>query len=223
MSDRLDRLTIITRLHYDLGNPKFAKRVELFKQHTLPSLLAQTDQDFDIWIWTEAHHDEAVKAIHPRINVFHGNWVKREKAATGVKKYFIDYTPYKDIIGLPAYATQLNLDSDDTLSPDAVAEVKKHAQGDKILVISLQPLKIDLRTGKRYHMHNYPGARCAPIFALYQPLEHPKPFMFVNEFGHMRAGRHAEGKVALPEGFSFMNIADHNESTAIGDVGDEEI
>lgn len=208
------KLAVITRLHYDENDSKFPARLEQYKNRPLDSLLKQTDQDFDIWVWTEPWHDEVVKAIHPRINVFHGNWRKRD-SGDSTQRYFIDYTHWRDIQGLPKYEIQVGLDSDDTLAPKAIAYIKRSCRGIKRTAISLQPLKEDLRTGQLYHMRRYAKHRCAPIFALYQPKSLTDDFMFAYQASHMRLAAYCDKKITLPEGLAFMGITGLNESTKI--------
>lgn len=211
-----NKIAVITRLHYDADDPKFLDRVEMYKEHTLKSLLEQTDQDFDIWIWCEEWHDEIVKAIHPRVNIFHGNWVKRsDPELSNIKKYFIDYTHWDKIVGLPKYEVQVGLDSDDVLAPNTIAEIRKVAVGDKRTAISLQPLKIDVNTGKLWHMRSYKAHRVAPIFALYQPEALNDSFMFAYQASHMRLAAYCDNKVELPVGLAYMRIHDSNESTTM--------
>lgn len=208
------RLAVVTRMHYPEDSVKFGFRLEYYAQHTLKSLLEQTDQDFDVWIWCEPWHDEIVKNIHPRINIFHGNWRKRDNGDS-TNRYFIDYTHWKDIIGLPKYEIQVGLDSDDMLAPQAIEVIKKHCTGKQRTAISLLPLKLDLATGKRYSMRDYKAQRCSPIFALYQPGSLKDDFMFAYQSSHMRLAAYCDKKIELPTGLAFMGIGDHNESTKI--------
>lgn len=211
-----DRLAVITRIHYEKDDPKFIGRVETYRKYTLPSLLNQTDQDFDIFVWCEPHHDELFMNLNNRINVIHGDW--KPRARTG--KYFIDYTPYSAIRGLDRYIAQLGVDSDDELLPTAVEEVKKHLNGDR-KAISIQPTKHDTETGKNYRMKSYQKRdKLAPIFCIYQPDD---PYLFIYEYGHYSGmPLQFKNKIYLGE-LAIMNIHGENESTKANVDNDEEI
>lgn len=212
-----NRIAVITRLHYDEGNPKFEKRLQMYKNYALASLLSQTDQDFDIWVWCEPWHDELVKAIHPRINVFHAEWKKRPGK---VHQFFIDYTPMSKTQGFPKYATQLGLDSDDELMPKAIETVRPFLEGSR-KAISFQPTKVDLATGKKYRMKSYRRRdKIAPIFAIYQPRGE---FLFIYEHGH-----YSGMPLKFPERIhldqlAHLNVHDDNASTKVVLNEDQEI
>lgn len=211
----MNRIAVVTRLAYDRGDPKFMKRVELYKKYTLPSLLAQTDQDFDIWVWCKPHHAEIIKAIHPRIQVFHGEWVKRENT-----KYFINFTSYDNLQGFSRYETQLGLDSDDEIAPTAIAEIRKNLNGER-KAISLQPIKRDVNTGKKYNMKSYAEKdKLSPIFAIYQP-KGVDEFIFVYQYGHYSGMPTKFDVVVYLYGLAIMNLHESNESTRLEEYDEE--
>ena len=203
-------LAVITRLHYAKDDPKFIGRLETYKKYTLPSLLNQTDSDFDIYIWCEPHHDELFLSLHDRVKVMHATTEVRRKG-----RFFVDFTTY-DKTNLPRYETQLGLDSDDEILPNTIEEVKKHLNGSR-KAISIQPVKKDSK-GNTYKMANYQRLkRISPIFAIHQPDE---PYLFIYEYGHFSdMPKQFNEIVYLPE-LAIMNIHDSNESTYIekGDI-----
>lgn len=203
-----NRLAVITRIHYTKDNLKFNTRLEYYKKYTLPSLLSQTDSDFDIIVWCEPHHDELFKSLSDRIKVIHADVEVRYKSG----KYFVDYVSFSSVIGIDKYTAQLGLDSDDELRPTAIEEIKKHLNGER-KAISLQPVKRDISTGKLYGMKNYcEDDKLAPIFCLYQPDE---PYLFAYEYGHYSGmPLQFKNKVYLYD-LAIMNITGENESTTI--------
>lgn len=201
-------MAVITRLHYKKDDPKFISRLESYKKYTLPSLLAQTDSDFDIIVWCEPHHDELFLSLNDRINVIHADVEVRYKS----DKFFVDYVPYKDVVGLEKYEAQLGLDSDDELLLTAIEEVKKHLSGDR-KAISLQPIKRDVNTGKLYEIKHYAdNNKLSPIFCLYQP---DGPYLFAYEYGHYSGMPLQFGNKVYLYDLAIMNITGENESTTI--------
>lgn len=202
------RLAVITRIHYKADDPRFPQRVEMYKKYTLNSLLNQTDKDFDILVWCEPHHDELFKSLSDRIKIIHADTEVRYKS----NKFFVDYTPFSKVYGMDKYEAQLGLDSDDELMPNAIKEVKEYLTGGR-KAISLQPVKLDVKTGKTYKMVDYKSkGKLSPIFCLYQPDE---PYLFAYEYGHFsQMPLEFKNKVYL-YGLGIMNITGENESTEI--------
>jgi len=212
-SDRLNGIAVVTRLHYDKGDARFLPRVGMYQEYALKSLLNQTDQDFEIYVWAEEHHREYIEKLNPRIKVFTAKWERR----TGTKgtKYFIDYTKFDQVKGLPKFATVVSLDSDDELDSNGIANIRRFSNGDQRKAISFQPIKRDLTTGKLYRMKSYEGKKkISPIFALYQPTD---PYLFVYEYGHYSGmPKQFAGNIKyVGEGQTYMNIHDFNESTKV--------
>lgn len=212
-SDRMNEIAVVTRLHYDFGDAKFLPRVGMYEEYALKSLLNQTDPHFDIWVWAEEHHRKTIEKIHPRIKVFTADWVRR--GSPHKTKFWIDYTPFSKVKGLPKYTTVVSLDSDDELDPHGISNIRWHSTGDVNKAISFQPIKRDLTTGKRYRMKSYElRKKMAPIFALYQPND---PYLFIYEYGHYSKmpEKFAGNIVYIDEGKTYMNIHDFNESTSV--------
>lgn len=210
--DRINRIAVITRLHYDQGDLRFDQRLGMYKRFALASLLRQTDQDFDIYVWGEEHHRKQIEGLNPRIKMFTADW--RRRPETRGRKYFIDYTEFEKVKGLPKFVTVVSLDSDDELQDDGIEKVRELAQGDR-KAISFQPIKRDLRTGKLYRMKSYEEKKkISPIFALHQPTD---PYLFIYQYGHY-SGMPIEfaGNIKyVDEGGSYMNIHDFNASTKV--------
>lgn len=211
MSTRVNRIAVITRLHYTKDDPRFLPRLKMFENYALASLKAQTDQDFDICVWAEPWHKEQVEALDPRIKVFNAEWRKRE--GEGVHKYFIDYTTFDKVSGLAPYVTVIGLDSDDELDPRGIETVRELSNGTR-KAISFQPVKRDLTTGVRYKMKSYRHRhKMSPIFALHQPDE---PYLFAYQYGHYsEMPNQFKVIIYIPEGETYLNVHDFNASTKV--------
>lgn len=216
------KTAVITRFHYPENDQGFKWRFEYYRDVTLPALLAQTDQDFDIWIWCETWHFNTFRELHPRINVFNVDYEYRRTGKHG--QYFQDASPWAKVHGLPYYELQIALDSDDLLEPAAIETIKGAAfRCSQRTCISVQPLKLDIKTGKRYQMRGYPGHRASPCYAIYQPTTLTDNFMFLYHDSHMKIAAYCDNKIDLAEGLVLMSIHDLNDSTEIDLNTDKEV
>lgn len=216
------KTAVITRFHYPLNDPDFNWRLEYFRDNTLRALLEQTDQDFDIWVWCETWHFNLFRELHPRIQVFNVDYIYRRTGKHG--QYFQDGSPWDKVHGLPYYELQIAVDSDDLLEPEGVATIKAAVAGKtQRTCVSVQPLKLDIKTGKKYQMRGYPGHRASPCYAIYQPTTLTDNFMFLYHDSHMKIAAYCDQKVELPEGLVLMSIHDRNDSTGIDLATDREI
>lgn len=199
---------IITRFHYPKEDRKFNWRFEYFKNSVLPKILDQSDNDFDIAIWCEKHHEDLFKSLSPRIKIFQASYEKRNSGL------FIDYTAWENVTGLGKYVIQIGLDSDDLISRDFIKKTKSLCNGYQTILVSFQPVKKDIKTGKRYAMDQYTRLRGSPIFALYQPnLE--DDYKFAYHTSHLRMALITKKVILVPEGYVEMSIHDQNDSTKI--------
>jgi len=199
--------TFVIRFHYAKDNPQFEWRFEFFKKEVLPRILAQTDQNFDIAIWCEKHHEEIFKSLSPKIKIFQAEYKKRDS------HLFIDYTAWENVAGLEKYNVQMGLDSDDLIEPNFVEEVTKLSVGQESIQMSFQPVKFDIFTKKKYKMDQYSEKRGSPIFAFYQP--NLDDYKFAYHTSHLRMPMVAQKVIVVPEGFVMMAIHGKNDSTKI--------
>lgn len=212
------RHALIIRFHYEKDDPRFIWRLNYFKMACLPRILAQTSQDFDICVRCYPWQEEQIKALSPRIKTFQ---VKNEGARykqSGKYKYFHDFVPWADVIGLKKYEIQSGLDSDDLIEPDyikkiedAVAKHKAKYPG-KSLHLSFQPKLYSMKSQKVTPMRKYrektPGSA---FFAIYQPNK--DKYMFAYEVSHIYLGQHFDHSLVLPAGYCYATAHDLNEST----------
>jgi len=195
------------RFHYAKDHPDFEWRFNYFKKEVLPRILNQTQQDFDICIWCEKHHEELFRSLSPKIKTFQATYEKRESA------YFIDYTPFENTVGLERYNIQIGLDSDDLIVSDFFAKVNSLCVGNNKLHISFQPIKLDIKSGDKYLMKQYTKIDGSPVFVLYQPSL--ANYIFAYHTSHRKIHQFADETILIPEGFCYMSIHDLNDSTDI--------
>lgn len=200
---------VITRFHYPRHDPRFNWRFDYYAHETLPRLLDQTDKNFDIWVWCEPHHDARFKRLHPRINVFHGTYDKRQS------HLFIDYTSYERLTGLPKYPIQFGLDSDELVEPGIIEHARKLCKGEQSIHISYQPILYDVATGRKFHMkRTYGGHFGSAIFAFYQP-NLGSNWKFAYHTSHIRLPKLAEVRLREPAGFVYVSVHHQNDSTRL--------
>lgn len=200
---------IITRFHYPKGHPKFKWRFDYYAREVLPRIFQQTDQNFEIWIWCEPHHDKLFRLLSPRINIFHATYQPRKS------RFFIDFTPFENTDGLPKFNVQVGLDSDELIEPDYIEKIHEHCTGNQKKCIMFQGLLLDVRTGKKYHMRRTYGEHFgSAMFAFYQPDIVDDYFFILQTSGH-RAPKFAEKVIVVPEGYVLVSVHGHNDSTSL--------
>jgi hypothetical protein len=211
----MKQVAVITRFHYPKGHPDFKWRLDFYKNEVFPRLLTQIDQEFDIWLWIEPHHEKQVK-FDPRINTFTVDCNVRKNQYG----HFIDHTPWSKVKGLPKYDVQVGLDSDDLVEPKFISKIKRLATGNKSIHISFQPIKMDMKTGKKYQMR-FCGNKTkynaengtSPVFAIYQPRK--DKYKFAYEHDHLFIFKHFDMLKLVGEGYVYMGIHGKNDSTRI--------
>lgn len=215
---------VIIRMHYPPGDPRFAWRLAYFYSMVLPRLLAQTDQNFDIWIRCRAEDVAVIQSLHPRLHTFQVKNEAEQSVQKYGRRYFQDFVPWADVVGLPQYDIQTGLDSDDLVRKDFIERIsyevgqwkdstlgKGHA-----LHISFQPQLFDLKTLQQYSMsQRYNPKKGSAFMALYQPNFGPG-YRFIYEDSHLRLWRFAAHSITLPVGYCWASCHDLNESTKVG-------
>jgi hypothetical protein len=210
-----DRIAVITRFHFDEDSKDFEWRYEYYKDKVLPCLLAQTDQDFCINIWCEPHHDELFKSLSDKINIIRIDKTNFHWNGNSIR----DFANWSGVEGMDIAKIQVGLDSDDLLEPDFIAKVRELSVGDKARLMSFQPIKLDVKSGKKYKMKNYEmRKRCSPVFATYQPKDN----VFAYYRSHYRMNKDPRWEVIyIPEGYCTMSIHSFNNRTKI--IGEDEL
>lgn len=215
----------IIRMHYPKGSESFEKRLALFRVLTLPRIQAQTRQIFDICVWCNEWHEERIKALDPNIKTFSVSKIEfDEKYDLAVSKGFhVDFTPWRNVVGLEKYDVQIGLDTDDIIMRDYVEKIEEVIINNKeqAMHVSFQPYIFELSQLRTYtcpvcyHSHH-----ASAFFALYQPNK--EDYMFAYEDSHLRLGEHIEkhqaGKsLTMPAGYCAFTVHGDNESTYLYD------
>jgi len=88
-------------------------RLKLFHDYTLKSLLNQTDQDFEIWVFCGQCYKEYTSSYnwHPRVKVIHNRY-----------EFFREYLVKSE----EDYLTITRIDSDDMYHKDAIKVIKEN-------------------------------------------------------------------------------------------------
>lgn len=200
------------RFHYKQDDPRFNWRFKHFVDNVLPRIKAQTYKDFDICVWCNDWHKELFEGLG--LKTF--NVIKESVRYKGDrKKYFHDFTPWSEVIGLDKYDIQLGLDSDDYIEPQylekIIEEIIKNKDGNKSIHICYEPEMVRLSTGKIEHLGNYNKKRGSAFMALYQPDK--TNYRFVYEESHISIIRNADIAIVLPKGYCYAVAHEINEST----------
>ena len=208
---------VIIRMHYPDGDSKFEWRFAYFRSVVLPRLLKQTRSNFDIAIRCNPVHAERFKALSNRIIPF---CVKDEKSryikrAGSKKRYFVDFVPWKDVIGLKKYDIQTGIDSDDLIAKDYIEIIQNQVDSNdpkRSLHISFQPGIFDLwGLEKKPIGIKYRQGVGSAFLSIYQPNK--DKYMFVYEHSHLKIGRLLDRSIVLPEGHCWASVHGLNIST----------
>lgn len=210
----------IIRFHYKQTDNDFDWRYSYFRAIVLPRLLDQTNQDFEIAVWCNPWHHKHFLSLSDKIRVFGvrpevDGYIRpedRERAS----RFHVDFTYWRDVIGLPPYDLQIGLDSDDLIRETYVSrifqEIDKHKRGS--LHIGFQPMVFNLKNLSQYDFKaKYGPEHGSPFFALLQPDK--RSFIFAYEHSHLKMPAFFDRTVSIPEGFCWFSIHDRNASTQL--------
>lgn len=210
---------LIIRFHYKQDDPRFDWRLAYFKAMVWPRILAQTNQDFDVCIWCNIWHVDQINSLsneHKKVKIFRVERERVDYKKLNGKKYFLDFTPWDEVVGLAKYDIQSGLDSDDLIDENYIQrikdEIKKLDDGKTTIHLSFQPKIFDTRSlevrgiGKVYSERNG-----SAFMSLYQPVKNP--YRFIYEDSHLRLGRFAGKSIVIEEGHCYATVHGINEST----------
>jgi hypothetical protein len=214
----------IIRMHFKKEDPRWSWRLAYFQSIVLPKILSQRDQDFDICIRANKHHEKELLALSPKIKVFDvdpkkKNWVKPGYEAK-IKKYFVDFVNFEDIIGLDRYDIQIGIDSDDMpIRDDFVTRIKKEVEKDRerSLHISFQPQIFQPSTLRVYECpfeYGVSTLKGSPVFAIYQPLK-GKGYMYAYEDSHLLLPRYMNKAIRIEDDYCVYSVHECNSSTSL--------
>jgi len=201
----------IIRFHYEPEDPRFAWRFQYFRDAVLPRILAQ-GEGFDIAIWCNAAHRALFLELSDRIRVFDVRGTRAEyRPGT---RFFFDFAPWEDVIGLPKYELQLGIDSDDLIMPGYLEHVRAAIELEGARYVCFQPELIAVEGGLVKSMPAYTDRRGSAFFALYQPAG-TEPYIFAYSESHLTIGQNfpPETRRVMPAGFAYASCHELNEST----------
>lgn len=207
---------IIIRFHYPKGDKKFTWRFNHFKSKVLPRIRAQKgNQPFNIAIWCNPWHRKQLATCGEDIILFNTRKERNEHR----RGYFIDFTKWRDVVGLKEYDIQSGVDSDDLIAPDYVRTIEQTIEkesGGKPMHLSFQPEYYDLRYKRKIPMKmRYHSKKGSMFLSIYQPETSGRKYIFAYEDSHLRIWRHFEKSVTIPAGKCWLTVHDLNESTKI--------
>jgi len=174
-------------------------RLDLFHKFTLPSILNQTEQDFDIWVFCGQCYKHITSAYdwHPRVKVIHD-----------MDKFLMDYLARCE----EDYLTIGRIDSDDLYHKDALKVIKETQNRNPNELTSMAFRKVyswdkwSNVLGKYHQSHPPQFVHTIPK-TRYKDLAYFKKFHLTKHVG----GSH--GATALPE-YHFCETR-HNQSWTI--------
>ena len=207
---------LLVRFHYTKDDPRFEWRFNYFKDIVLPRILNQTFQNFDIGIWCNKWHEDLFKSLSDKIITFQVKEQHTSFKHKYGKKYFFDFVPWKNIVGLRKYKIQSGLDSDDLISCDYIEiierEFGKLINKNSSCHLFFQPELYNLETGKEERIHNrYSTRKGSAFMSLYQPDENN--YHFIYEQSHLTLPRIAEQHLFIGSGKCWASVHKINEST----------
>jgi hypothetical protein len=185
------------RLNYPEDYQSLKWRLSFFEAMVVPTLLRQTVQDFDIWVYCNMVHADRIKSMSDRLKVYHGHRT--------------------DDPAVPKYNIQTRHDSDDFLHPEYVAKTQEICRAHKKetpLVVSFQPYKMDVWSGARYRHDRYNDQNTSAFQSLYIP-DTAKEYRHVLSFNHRQIWQTYPDVVTVPLGYVTIGIHGMQQSTAI--------
>ena len=208
------KIAFIIRFHYKKDDERFDWRFKFFKEEVLPRINSQSFKDFDVCVWCNSWHKGLFEELG--VKTFHATYEKKDT------KHFTDFTNWENVHGLEKYDVQIGLDSDDLVEPTLVETTVSLLQNKKgNVLISFQPIKIDIKSKKKYKMRNYKKTkRCSPCFAILQTDKTDYRFAYYRS--HFKMNFDKWDEVLYVDNQVAMAIHHQNDSTIIS-KGDEEI
>ena len=208
----------IIRFHYNEGDPRFDWRFAYFRSVVLPRILAQSEQGFDIAVWCNSWHRSLFLALDQKVRTFSvrpevDGYVRPEDRERATR-YHIDFTYWRDVVGLPPYEIQMGLDSDDLIRCDYVERAFKEINraGGVSSHVCFQPLVFNLGNLTQYdYKPQYGLGSGSPFFAIRQTDR--SNYIFAYEYSHLHLPRHFGQSTTVEAGYCWFTIHGANAST----------
>lgn len=145
--------TVYTRQHY-VDDSTFAARMELARRTSIPAMLeASAQAEHPVrWAWqVREPHEELLRRV------------LEEEGWTGELRAIRHFAPFDDDV-------QSTLDSDDRITSSFLATIQDAYRPGAPYILTWQPAKTDLHTGRFYHHRRRYSSRCpSPFYAVYNP------------------------------------------------------
>jgi len=200
---------VITRMWYE-KEEDLLDRIKMFKLTMLPALLNQVDKNFDIGVLCQEKHRKIIEAIHPKLIPFFTT-----KTSGYINKCWHIFSDWKDISGLKKYDIQTNVESDDYVIPEFTQKIQEvMANKSHTTHIHFQPLLRNYKTGEIKKMRiRYGKETQSSPYSLYQPNK--DNYIYIGQDSHTVFGKYADESILIPEGYSWLNIHDKNDSSTM--------
>jgi hypothetical protein len=214
------RTAFIIRFHYAIDDPRFDWRLAYFRSVVLPRILSQTIEEFEIAIWCNPWHHDLFRSLSKKIRVFgvrpEADGFVRPEDVERAQKYHIDFTYWRDVVGLPPYELQVGLDSDDLIREDYLERIHKEISSRTLdyLHLCFQPMIFNLSNLTQYdYIANYGPEHGSPFFALLQ--RDTSKYIFSYEYSHLKLPSFFDESLWIEPGYCWFTIHDGNASTRL--------
>ena len=209
---------VIIRMHYPIDSPKFDWRFSYFASMVLPRLLRQKNQDFDIAIRCNPAHADLFRSLSDRIIPFTIRPEAEGKIKEGyerkARRFFVDFIPWADVMGLEKYRIQTTLDSDDLLlRTDYIDKIEETFKGLKTSAhLSFQPYIFQVSTLRVFTCPiKYNRDKGSAFYSIYQPNE--SDYIFAYDTSHLKMSRKFKQKFFINEGYCAFSVHHANSSS----------
>ncbi|TPL80670.1 glycosyltransferase [Mesorhizobium sp. B2-3-12] len=210
----------IIRFHYGPSDQRFDWRFAYFRSIVLPRILSQTVKEFEIAIWCNPWHQDMFLALSDKIRVFgvrpEADGFIRPEDAERAAEYHIDFTYWRDVVGLPPYRIQIGLDSDDLIRRDYLDRIHREISKSRSnsLHICFQPMIFNLENLTQYDLKaDYGPEAGSPFFAIVQ--NEGAGYIFSYEQSHLKLPKFFANSVKVEPGYCWFTIHDSNASTRL--------
>jgi hypothetical protein len=195
------RHAIIVRMNYSERNA-FNKALSLFKRNLLFCLEHQEEQSFDLMVGCNDRDREEVISASDKIVIDTFTFPLRIKKNGAVKPFEVE--------GFEDFHIQTRLDYDDMISPNftkRVIEEYNAVQGNESLILSFQPIKLDLYSPEAKSMKPYHDKKCS----MFLSWINPKKFIFCDS--HLTMWKYADRVKHIDEGYAWLVVHEDNTLT----------
>lgn len=199
MRDKQITIAVITRLHFEPGDPAWEQRLALFRVLTLPCIANQTIRNFTYYVICHPGCKDQIAALNPKITPL--PWPIFPSA-------FGQDINYNELI--PPHNLQVSIDSDDLVSPGYLRRLLQEVKLCKSQqVITFIPVKFSLLHTAFYEMTEaYGGEKASPFYSLYNPII--ENFYSIYNFNHFNVPKELAPVRLIQPGYCSLVVHEHN-------------